>query len=134
MGVFANWVEDAIRRELGDARGGCAWLGRLAGVWARLRPHPLDPQRTAVLADFEPSRQQLLDKVGALPALLVLPFWPRAAIPGVRYGQYQPDSNPLIWDAQTDALMGGPINTVATFLRWPEVHGKTLLGWWRRGI
>lgn len=134
MGVYATWVDEAIRRELGDSQDGCDVLIRLARGWSRLRPQELDLRRTLVIADFEPSRGRLIETLGGLPARLVLPVLPRSPIAGVGYGRYLTDTNPLAWDEETDALVPRPIDTLAPFLRWSQLRGRTFLQWWRRGI
>ena len=85
MGVYANWVEGLIERELGTPQRGWGFglLTGLARAWSWVWPRPLDLRRTLVVADFEPARAVLRAALGGLPARVVLPFAARAPIPGV---------------------------------------------------
>src|SRR5262245_56441651 len=134
MGVYANWVERAIESEVGTPRPG---LGRrLLTALARLIPgtRSLNLRRTLFLASFEPTREFLLEMLGGLPARVLLPFVPRRPIEGISYGQFEIGTNPLIFDAATLAAIPAHIDTIATDQSWSQVHGRTLVGWWRRGI
>src|SRR5262245_5767370 len=133
MGVYANWIEDEVYRRVGGPRGG--WSFRAAAALAKsLAPLRLVPERTLLLAGFEPTRDDLLSTLGGLPTRIVLPFPPRQPIAGVRYARYLPSTNPLEWDAELDACIPEPIDSLATFLNWRQVHGKTLRAWRARGL
>src|SRR5262245_26865419 len=99
MGVYANWVESVIEREVGAAQPswGFRVLTGLARAWNRVRHRPLDLKRTLLIADFEPTEEFLVEALGGLPARLLLPFPPRRPIAGIAYGQFETGTNPLAW-------------------------------------
>src|SRR2546425_6185898 len=127
MGVYTNWVEGLIERELGTPQRswGFGLLTGLARAWSWLWPRPLELRRTLVVADFEPGRAVLCESLGGLPARVVLPFAARAPIPGVAYGQFETGTNPLAWDPATEAAVPAQVDTVALYQSWSQIHGKT---------
>jgi glycosyltransferase involved in cell wall biosynthesis len=136
MGVYSHWIEDLAQREVGSPRDG--WLFRLLALTAKVGAargqRRFDPRRGLVLADFEPSHEQLVRHFGQAPARLVLSIPPRTPLPETTYSLYQPGTNPLQWDAAVDAAIPEPLEDVATFLGWGEVAGKTLWVWRRAGV
>src|SRR5262245_14065500 len=113
MGMYALWVENKIRREVGELRGnnGFRFLSLLARAWSWLLPRPLDPGRTVLLADFEPPVEHLVDYLGRPPAHIAMPYRPRAPLPGVRYSLWRMETNPVEWAPELDAAIPGEIDT-----------------------
>lgn len=114
MGAFAAWLNGALPLES-------------AKVDTR-------PERTLVVADFEPTPAYLLRCLGFLPGWIALPVPPASPLDGVHYCRWQPATNPLRWDDQGEAAFKCGVDTVAFFLPPLDVWGKTLLQLHRAGV
>ncbi len=121
MGAFTAWLSGALA-DAGPAP-------------ARTRPPGrVDPSRTLLVADFEPTPGSLLDHLGTIPLTMALPAPPAQPLPGVAYYCYRTATNPMQWDTAIDDALHNGIDTVAFFLPPREVHGQTLLRLRRLGV
>jgi glycosyltransferase involved in cell wall biosynthesis len=133
MGLYWSWVRDRLEGKDPLEGGDRPFLVRLRRGLSWAFPRPLRPERTIVVAEFCPSRRLLEKHLGGMPARVALPFMPDSPLAGVAYAPLEMH-NPWQWGAETDALVPGQIDTVAVFIPWAYVAGKTLLHWRRLGI
>jgi glycosyltransferase involved in cell wall biosynthesis len=124
MGAFTAWLSGA----LGDE--GAA----VETAAARPQPNGLDPARTLLVADFEPTPASLVRHLGDVPRMMALPSPPAQPLPGVSYHCFRTATNPIQWDAAIDEALGTAIDTVAFFLPARQVRGQTLLRLRRLGV
>ncbi|MCC6417447.1 MAG: glycosyltransferase [Gemmataceae bacterium] len=116
MGAFTAWLSGALT----DADAG-------AGPTAAAPPVRVDPARTLLVADFEPTPASLLRHLGTVPRVMALPAPPACPVPGVRYHCFRTATNPIRWDAAVDDALHDGIDTVAFLLPPRDVRGQTLL-------
>src|SRR5579871_3146195 len=96
-----------------------AWLsGTLDTV-----PAPLDPDRTVLVSDFEPSAEALVRLFGAAPRVVVLPAQPQYPLPAVAYHCFRSHTNPILWDDAVEAALRGGADTVVFLLPPHELRG-----------
>lgn len=122
MGAYASWF----------------WgldMGAAASI-ASPRPRRVHivPEKTLLLADFEPTAEALARHFPQLPRVMVLPAPPERPIGGVSYYCFRTATNPIQWDSAVDAEIHKGIDTVAFFLPARDVRGQTLLRLRRLGI
>lgn len=128
MGAYAFWLATRCAKDTGSP----SWWRFVRR--SRARRGAVEPSRTLVVADFEPDGELLGKCLGGVPRAMVLPgppHWPQA---GILYRCFRTATNPIEWDASLDKLLGKAIDTVAFFLPDEEVHGRTLLRLYRRGV
>src|SRR5260370_22787750 len=89
-------------------------------------PARVNPGRTVLVSDFEPTAEILARLFGAPPGVVVLPEEPQRPVPGVTYRRFRTATNPLVWDkAGVDAILAVPDNH--PLLLPPHlVRGRTL--------
>ena len=121
MGAYANWFWglDVAKREDGATR-----KHRVS----------IDPNRTLLIADFEPPLESLANYFPSPPRVMVLPALPDSFTPGVSYFRFRTATNPIQWDDGVDEAIQDGIDTVAFFLPEREVRGQTLLRLRRLGV
>jgi glycosyltransferase involved in cell wall biosynthesis len=90
-------------------------------------PARVDPGRTVLVSDFEPTAELLARLFGAPPHVVVLPEKPYLPMPGVICRRFRMATNPLVWDSAVDDAIRGGADTVAFLLPPHEVRGQTLL-------
>ena len=119
MGAYTAWLAGTVLSETLPPQPRCARI---------------DPARTLLVADFEPTPVSLLHHLGAIPSLHVLPAPPQQHLLGVAYHTFRTATNPIQWDAAVDAAIRAGVDTVAFFLPPCEVRGQTLLRLRRLGV
>jgi glycosyltransferase involved in cell wall biosynthesis len=115
MGAYANWFWGLP--VAGECRRPARFVGRLS----------LDPERTLVLADFEPTAASLDPYFPRPPCVVVLPAPPEKPLPGTSYFCYRTATNPIQWDEGVEERIRGGVDTVACFLPERDLRGQTLL-------
>src|SRR5260370_11206081 len=90
-------------------------------------PARVNPGRTVLVSDFEPTAEILARLFGAPPGVVVLPEEPQRPVPGVTYRRFRTATNPLVWDKAVDDALRAGADTVAFLLPPHEVRGRTLL-------
>lgn len=124
MGAFTAWLSGAL------ADPG----SRVAPAAPAVRATDVDPERTLLVADFEPTPASLRRHLGAVPRLMALPAPPVKPLPGVAYHCFRTATNPVQWDEAIDEAIRGGVDTVAFLLPARQVRGQTLLRLRRLGV
>jgi glycosyltransferase involved in cell wall biosynthesis len=106
-----------------------SWLSGLFDARARV-----DPARTLVVSDFEPTAEIVVRLFGSPPRMMVLPEEPRHPLPDVAYGCFRTSTNPVIWDDAVDDAIRGGADKVAFLVPPHDVRGQTLLRLHRLGV
>jgi glycosyltransferase involved in cell wall biosynthesis len=122
MGAYANWFW-GLHVEERDAR-----------TSRKKRLVRIDPERTLLVADFEPPVATLANYFERSPHFLVLPALPESPLDGVSYYRFRTATNPIQWDDDVDAAIRAGVDTVAFFLPVRDVRGQTLLRLRRLGV
>ena len=94
----------------------------------------IDPERTVLVSDYEPTLESVTFPISVPPRFIVLPDDPERPIPNVRYHRFQPNSNPINWDDSIDDAIRAGANTVLFLIPHYEVRGQTLLRLHQLGI
>lgn len=125
MGAHAAWWAEQGRKRLAGV------LHIWGGVLARLFT---SPHKLLVVADFEPSEEQLRRRFGGLPGFLAVPTPVRQTWPSVTTGLAATGVNPIELGTLTAAARHAGCRTIAFWLPWDQVRGQTLLRCWRQGF
>jgi glycosyltransferase involved in cell wall biosynthesis len=94
----------------------------------------IEPEKTLLLADFEPAPEAVARHFPKPPRIMVLPAPPEAPVAGVSYYCFRTATNPIRWDAEVDAEIRKGVDTVAFFMPPRDVRGQTLLRLRRLGV
>jgi glycosyltransferase involved in cell wall biosynthesis len=127
MGAYANWF-------WGLRIGGSEPASVAAAPQVRRRRARIVPEKTVLIADFEPTIATLANYFKSPPRVMVLPALPETAIEGVSYYCYRTATNPIQWDEGVDATICRGIDTVAFLLPARDLRGQSLLRLRRLGI
>src|SRR5262249_4018017 len=121
MGAYANWFWglNVAKREEGATR-----KQRVS----------IDPDRTLLIADFQPPLEGLANYFPSPPRVMVLPALPESFTPGISYFRFRTATNPIQWDDGVDEAIRDGIDTVAFFMPAREVRGQSLLRLRRLGV
>lgn len=126
MGAHAAWWAERPRRWSISGLG-FRFLGWLARLVTR-------PRRLLVVADFEPSADQLRRRFGSLPGFLALPWHPASELTGVQTGTVATGVNPIDLGELGPKARAAGVTTIAFWLPWDHVRGQTLLQCRRQGF
>ncbi|HMF15530.1 MAG TPA: glycosyltransferase, partial [Gemmataceae bacterium] len=121
MGAYANWFWGLHVAERDQ-------------FTCRQRRAQVDPERTLLVADFEPPPETLANYFERPPHVLVLPDAPVSPLQGVSYFRFRTATNPTQWDEGVDVAIRAGLDTVAFFLPAHDVRGQTLLRLRRLGV
>jgi glycosyltransferase involved in cell wall biosynthesis len=111
-------------------------------LWHLLAQRFCSPGRIFLVADFEPSPEQLRERLGGVPAWMALPVPPQQPLPQVRYVTIATGTNPIDFGNALQKARRSGVDVVAFWLPWSEIRGQTLLclarsglrwGWFLRG-
>src|SRR5260370_19403467 len=90
-------------------------------------PARVNPGRTVLVSDFEPTAEILARLFGAPLGVVVLPEEPHGPVPGVTYRRSRTATIPLVWDKAVDDALRAGADTVEFLLPPHAVRGRTLL-------
>src|SRR5262249_19619682 len=121
MGAYANWFWGLNVAKREDSA-------------TRKQRVSIEPDRTLLIADFEPPLESLTNYFPSPPRVMVLPAQPELFTPGISYFRFRTATNPIQWDDGVDEAIRDGIDTVAFFLPEREVRGQTLLRLRRLGV
>lgn len=131
MGAYAAWLDDqpAPRRSWT-----AALLAACFSLWHHLAKRFIPSRRVFLVTDFEPSREQLHERLGGLPGWMALPVPPATLLPQVRTTVIATGTNPIDFGSSLGEARSHGIDVVAFWLPWSEIRGKTLLHLWKSGF
>src|SRR5215831_15803315 len=92
MGAYASWFWGL---DMGEPPAQTAH--------PRLKRVRMAPEKTLLLADFEPTQEALARHFPQPPRVMVLPARPEAPVTGVSYYCFRTATNPIQWDTAVDA-------------------------------
>jgi glycosyltransferase involved in cell wall biosynthesis len=131
MGAYAAWFDDQPRpqRSWWDAI-----VTAVCHCWHLLARRFLSRRRVFLVADFEPSLEQLRERLGGAPVWLALPVQPRHTPPEVRHAVIATGTNPIDFGCSLTQAKRCGVDVVAFWLPWSEIRGQTLLHLWKNGF
>lgn len=131
MGAYAAWFDDQPhpQRSWWDAV-----VTTVCHCWHLLARRFISRRRVFLVADFEPSAEQLRERLGGSPAWMALPVPPQHPQSEVRYAVIATGTNPIDFASSLKQAKSSGVDVVAFWLPWSEIRGQTLLHLWKNGF